>query len=116
MGNVRITPMSVKGRIIQVVQTSPPQTWGTLWLSGISTGFVSGSRGFKTHDVIVSSFENNLFFSQINDSNERNNYFPLVLNINPPNASLLINAPPIALPATLEIALGHSLETPWSPT
>ena len=65
MGNVIITPMSVKGRVIHVVQTSPLQTWGTLWSSGISTGFVSGGRRFKPHDVTVSSFENNLIFSQI---------------------------------------------------
>ena len=56
--------MSVTRRIIQVVQTSPPQTWRTLWSGDYLARFVSGGGGFNLCYVIVSFIENILLLSQ----------------------------------------------------
>ena len=63
--SVRITPMSAKGRVIQVVQTSPPQISGALWSSDNLTGFVYGGDGFTSYYVSVSPFDNISLFSQV---------------------------------------------------
>ena len=71
MGNIRITLMSVTGRISHVVQTSPPLAWGTLWSSDYLTGSVSGGGGFNIRYMVVSVFENILFLSQGHASIDR---------------------------------------------
>ena len=55
--------MSVKGCVNQVVQTSPPQTWGALWSIDYLAGLVSGGGGLNPRYVIMYFFENILLFS-----------------------------------------------------